>query len=111
MKKILLGVIVASIGYSQFAIHKVDEAHVRKINRIRTIYIKPSLANDQYTDMNERAVLLRLDVLMREVLEGRHSNYKAQKILMLSSAYINVRKRQKEDIATLLEEIKLITDK
>ena len=61
--------------------------------------------------MNERAVLLRLDVLMREVLEGRHSNYKAQKILMLSSAYINVRKRQKEDIATLLEEIKLITDK
>ena len=109
MKRAVI-LLTITLGMSQFAIFKLNSNYIRQANLIKQTYIKPSLQSDQYTDMSERAILLRLDVLLTELVDGKHPEHRADKILRLSTAYIDVKKKRKKDIEVLLSEIKLLTD-
>ena len=109
MKRAVI-LLTITLGMSQFAIFKLNSNYIRQANTIKATYIQPSLRSDQYTNMSERAVLLRIDVLLTEIVDGKHPEHRADKILRLSTAYIDVKKKRKKDIEVLLNEIKLLTD-
>ena len=109
MKRAVI-LLTITLGMSQFAIFKLNSNYIRQANTIKATYIQPSLRSDQYTNMSERAILLRLDVLLTELVNGKHPAHRADKILMLSTAYVDTRKKRQKDIETLLNEIKLLTD-
>ena len=85
MRKAVL-LLTITIGMSQYAMFKLNDNYIRQANSIKKTYIQPSLQSDQYTNMSERAILLRLDVLLTELVNGKHPAHRADKILMLSTA-------------------------
>ena len=110
MKK-LICLIVVTLLQAQFAGYIIDDNYIRQANIVNKTYIKPNLRNDRYLSMEERSALLRLDVLLTEISDKRHPQYRAKEIIDLSNRYVALNKKRDVEISLILKELKQITDR
>ena len=109
MRGLVLIVLFASVFAISYQ-YTVHDKHVKEADKISNTYIKPSLKNDKYLTLNERATLLRLDVLLSEIISKRHPQTRTIKIIEISNKYVELNKKRNTEIDKLLKELKELTD-
>ena len=91
--------------------YSIKDTYIKQANIVSADYIKPNLKHDKHLTANERATLLRLDVLLTEVINKRHPQSKTVQIIQISNKYVALNKKRNEEMSKLLDELKQITDR
>ncbi len=109
MKSLVLIILFTSVFAVSYQ-YTVHDKHIKEADKISSTYIKPSLRNDKYLTLNERATLLRLDVLLSEIVNKRHPQTRTMRIIEISNKYVELNKKRNNEIDKLLKELKELTD-
>ena len=100
MLKIILITIVGIIS-GQTAMFTVDTNTMRDINTLQVTYIAPTLERDQFITHYERAVVLKMNTLLDEIVKGKHPQWRANNIVDHVKSYVKMNKTRGVEIERL----------